>query len=106
MKCCKHVLFIGLFDKDTKKQEIGTLTARDLVINILLQNDVGGGTICDARGFYKHEDGTRVVEPSLKVEIDGEIQEKTIKTIIADIKFALNQECVNYNKIYCDQAFI
>ena len=49
----KFTLYLGLNDKDTKRQEISTLEAYKVVSN-LLAKDFGGGTIFEAQGIYKH----------------------------------------------------
>ena len=56
-------------------------------------NDVDGFTILEANGYYVHDDKSITIEKSLKIEflfIDIEI----IKSIVKDIKKALNQESV------------
>lgn len=58
------VLFnIGLFDKDTKKQELKD----EEVFNILA--NYFDCTITKCIGVYTHQDGTKIIEPSLKVEV-------------------------------------
>ena len=88
----KFTLYVGLNDKDTKMQEIGTLAAYKVAMNIINQF-CDGGTISDAQGFYKHDDGTVVIENSLRIELLF-VEMETVKSIINDIKTAFNQEAV------------
>lgn len=89
----KHVLYVGLFDKVTKNQKIGTLAARDIIENILIDAGLDGGTISEAVGIYKHDDGSIIHEPSIRVEVLF-ASEKQIKVICKAIKIALNQESI------------
>lgn len=89
----KITLYIGLFDKESKMQEVKTLDAYKIVAN-LLNLDC---TITEGRGVYTHEDGTIVFEPSLVVEIldfDNSITRESLVAKVATIKRALNQESV------------
>ena len=53
----KYQLYLGLNDKDTKLQKIDTIEAYKMVENILLNNEITGYTIYQARGVFKHENG-------------------------------------------------
>ena len=88
----KFTLYLGLNDKDSKQQQISTLEAYKVVSNILA-NDFGGGTIFEAQGIYKHEDGTVVVETTLRIEIlFAELP--AIKNHVATLKKVFNQESI------------
>lgn len=88
----KFTLYLGLNDKDTKTQQISTLEAYKVVTNILA-NDFDGGTIFEAQGIYKHEDGTIVVETTLRIEIlFAELPQ--IKELVATLKKIFNQESI------------
>lgn len=88
----KTTLYIGLNDKDTKAQKIDTLEAVKIVTNIIT-DQADGGTIYNATGIYKHDDGTIVIENTLRVElIDAE--PRAIARIIDTVKAALNQESI------------
>jgi len=56
-------LYIGLNDRETKKQKIKT---KDAEMHIFRKHDA---TIFRCKGRYTHDDGTITVENSLKVEI-------------------------------------
>ena len=64
----KYTLYIGLNDKDTKRQEISTIEAYKLVAREACRL-VDGATIFEATGYYRHEDGTIVIEQSLRCEV-------------------------------------
>lgn len=86
----KTTIYVGLFDKDTKKQEITTLDAYKVATNIFVET-TGGATITEGRGVYTHDDGTIVIEPTLVCVVYGDNEEQ-IEKAAAMIKTALNQE--------------
>ena len=88
----KVTLYIGLNDKDTKRQEISTIEAYKIVQNIVMSM-ADGCTIYEADGVYRHNDGTITIEKSLKVELFG-LFEGVVMSIIALLKKALNQESI------------
>lgn len=88
----KFTLYLGLNDKDTKRQEISTLEAYKVVSNILAK-DFGGGTIFEAQGIYKHDDGQVVFEKTLRIEIlFAELPQ--IKILVELLKKMFNQESI------------
>ena len=102
MKIKRQTLFIGLNDKDLKKQVISKNRAKKVIMSI-----VGDCTITDALGKYTHEDGQIVTEKSYKVELlifDGE-QDNTIE-YCQQIKKALNQESVAVVTDYVDSILV
>jgi hypothetical protein len=88
----KHTLYLGLNDKDTKTQLINTIEAYKIVSNILAA-DFGGGTIFEAQGIYKHDDGTIVFEKTLRIEILF-AETPQIKTLVNTLKKVFNQESI------------
>ena len=93
----EHILTVGLFDQTSKRQEISTIDAFKIITNIFL----GAGlcaTIHECQGIYLHDDGSVVVEPSLRVECANCTREQ--------IKTALNQESIMYKVVESDIAFI
>ena len=88
----KITLYVGLNDKDTKQQKITTLDAFKMLSNLCLVY-TEGATIYDARGIYKHDDGTIIAENTLRIEIFDPI-EQNIMPLIKTIKKALNQESI------------
>jgi len=92
----KTTLTIGLFDKDTEKQEINTPGAIDIISNTLLNKfDIFAFTMTECKGVYKMQStGNIVFEPSIKVEIATDEPIDTLPAIVADIKTLLNQESV------------
>lgn len=92
----KYQLYIGLFDRETKAQEINTLDAYKVVGHVINRPC----TITQGQGVYDHDDGTRVYEPSLIVEIvdfDKSVTRGWLIDKIETIKKALNQESVVLN---------
>lgn len=88
----KFTLYLGLNDKDTKVQQISTLEAYKIVSN-LISADFGGGTIFEAKGIYKHEDGTIVTETTLRIELLF-AEELQVKELVCTLKKLFNQESV------------
>ena len=93
MSNTKYSLYVGLNDKDTKQQEIMTLSAYKMISNIIASNEVTGFTIYEANGYYVHDDKSISIEKSLKIEIMF-IDLEVVQNIIKDIKKALNQESI------------
>lgn len=92
----KFTLYLGLNDKDTKVQEISTLEAYKIVKNLIAAK-FDGGTIYEALGIYKHDDGTIVNEKSLRIELlfaeDAQVHE-----FVNLLKSMFNQESVAVEK--------
>lgn len=88
----KYTLYLGLNDKDTKTQKIGTIEAYKICNNILM-NYTDGATIFEANGLYKHDDGTIVVEKTLRIELLF-VDENTIAKIVKQLKEVFNQESI------------
>ena len=74
MKMYEHFLTVGLFDKDSERQEIKTETAKDLISEILINDfNIYAFTMIDAVGVYKmNSTGAIVKEPSIRIEIAAE----------------------------------
>lgn len=89
----KHTLYIGLNDKDTKQQKIATVEAYKILYNMLRAAGYEGATISEATGFYTHDNGTIVIEKSLRVEVLYANDKKT-DDLIQQLKIVLNQESI------------
>lgn len=100
----KVILFVGLFDKDSKAQEISTLDAYKIASN-LLTDIIGFGTITEAVGIYTHDDGTIVNEPTLRIEVSG-IELEPMKRLAIALKQAFNQESVGFEIVKSDFSFV
>lgn len=100
----KIIVFLGLFDKDSKTQEISTLDAYKIASN-LLTDIIGFGTITEAHGIYTHEDGTVVDEPTLRIEVSN-IETEPMKRLAIALKQAFNQESVAFEVVNTDFNFI
>lgn len=100
----KIILFIGLFDKDSKAQEISTLDAYKIASNLLC-DIIGFGTITEACGVYTHDSGEIVQEPTLRIEVSG-IDIESMKRLAIALKQALNQESIGFEVIHSDFNFV
>ena len=99
----KFTVCIGLFDKDTKKQEINILDAFKVASNIFAQT-TGGATITEGRGVYTHQDGSIVIEPTLVSTIYGSTFEQ-IKKAADILKAIFNQESVAIEETESNSIF-
>ena len=88
----KYNLYVGLNDKDTKKQEVATEQAKDIVNKVC-----GDCSIQEIVGYYTHENGEQVKENTLKVELLFK-NESDVKLYCQDLKRYLNQESIAVNK--------
>lgn len=88
----KHILYIGLNDKDSKQQEISTLDAYKIIFNAV-KKYYDGATITESRGFYTHESGAVTFENSLICSILFADDDKT-RQLAEDLKILLNQESI------------
>jgi hypothetical protein len=88
----KHILYIGLNDKESKQQEISTLDAYKIIFNAV-KKYYDGATITESRGFYTHESGTVTFENSLVCSILFAEDDKT-RQLAEDLKNLLNQESI------------
>ena len=88
----KFTLYLGLNDKDSKQQEVSTLEAYKIVSN-LISADFDGGTIFEAKGIYKHEDGTIVTETTLRIELLFAEQQQ-VRALCSTLKKMFNQESI------------
>lgn len=88
----KYTIYMGLFDKDSKRQEYDTITAYKMVQQRATQL-FDGATISEAKGIYKHDNGEVVVEPTIRIELMFADLE-TVKTFCDNLKGMFNQESV------------
>jgi hypothetical protein len=88
----KHILYIGLNDKESKQQEISTLDAYKIIFNAV-KKYYDGATITESRGFYTHESGAVTFENSLVCSILFAEDNKT-RQLAEDLKNLLNQESI------------
>lgn len=91
----KNQFTIGLFDKDTEKQEINTPEAKNLIAEILIEKfGIFAFTMIECSGVYRMASSGRIVfEPSIRVEIASD-DEIAADDIIEELKDALNQESI------------
>ena len=90
----KFTLLIGLNDKDTKTQIVSLRKAKQVVINTC-----GDCTISKAVGHYTHEDGSKVNENTLRVELLFKADNEVL-SICKKLKKELNQESIALSYTY------
>lgn len=96
----KYNIYIGMFDKDTKQQEISSQEFFNTVRKIMRLYNIDNYTIYKCKGHYKHEDGKIVCEPSINVEYISkyDLYNNYFIGLINNIKTLLNQESVLITK--------
>ena len=85
----KYNIYIGMFDKDTKQQEISSQDYFNKIRQVLRLNKIDNYTIYKAKGHYRSELQI-VCEPTLVVEFIDKIINKMRDEFI----LTLNQEDV------------
>lgn len=100
----KYTMCIGLNDQDTKRQEIQTVDAYKIVMNIFAST-TGGATVYEGQGCYTHDDGTIVIEKSLIAFIFTD-DDAAIRQAAEMVKAALNQESVAVEVAEVNSMFI
>lgn len=109
MKMNEHFLTVGLFDKDSEKQEVTTEAAKDFIAETLIEKfGVFAFTMIDAYGVYKMQGtGAIVKEPSIRIEIaaEADLTRETVYRIIKELKNGLNQESVMYKMVESEIDF-
>ena len=88
----KFTLYVGLNDKDSKLQKIDTVTAYKMVEEIITKK-TDGYTISEAKGYYRHEDGTITIENTLRIEMLF-VNKMLVKEFVETLKAMLNQEAI------------
>ena len=100
----KIILFMGLFDKDSKAQEISTLDAYKITSNLLCEY-IGFGTITEACGVYTHENGEIVQEPTLRIEV-SDVDLESMKKLAIALKTTFNQESIGFEVVETNFSFV
>lgn len=90
-------LYIGLNDKDSKKQEITTAQAKQKIIDIVIEYFTGF-SLETIDGVYEHDDGTVVIENTVVITICTDDDLLGIGNMIEELKQELNQETVMIEK--------
>lgn len=109
MKMYEHFLTVGLFDKDSEKQETTTEAAKDFIAETLIDKfGVFAFTMIDCNGVYKMQSTSAIVkEPSIRIEIaaEADLTRETVYRIIKALKDGLNQESIMYKMVESEIEF-
>ena len=98
-------LTLGLFDKDTKVQEIPMDTAYSMIDNILLKFGLENYTTIECRGHWTMNDGHRVSEPSIRIEI-ADSHAIPVYNLCKALARSFNQEAVMAEYVDSNVDFI
>ena len=85
----KYVIYLGLNDKITKKQEIATPAAIEKAARYFKDC-----TITETTGYYTHDSGDIVTEKTLKIEKIDFGGVFNVEKAAADLKTMFNQESI------------
>ena len=101
----KYELSIGLNDAESKVQEIATEDAVK-IISLVCFKKAGGVTIIpNCTGIYRHEDGTKIIENTIRCEFYDAPREIVIE-IAKILCKELNQESIAFSESIIDGDFI
>lgn len=100
----KYTLYVGLFDKDSKAQEISTLDAFKIAANLFAEI-TGGATITEGTGVYTHDDGTVVIEPTLVCVVFGAERQQILEASEM-LKMLFNQAEIAMESVESNSCFI
>lgn len=92
----KYLLYIGINDKDTYKQEISTEEARNIVNSICAKYS-GGYTVSDAKGGWVDETATLTQENTF-VYVLYDVTEEQLVSIMDEVLMKLNQSSILVEK--------
>lgn len=93
--------FLWLNDQTTKQQEINTVNAYKIAMN-MIGSYFGGWTIEEWKGFFKHEDWSIVIENTLIITTATDLD---YKDFVKDLKRTFNQESIMIQEINCNTLF-
>lgn len=92
----EHIITIGMFDQDSKRQEITKADYLRIIEDEICKRDFCATIFTEGIwGIYRHEDGTVVKEPSIRIEIAG-VERRDIIPMIRVFRERFNQESILY----------
>lgn len=97
----KLTFYVGLNDQTTKQQIIDADDAVNMVYDVF-----DAATVTKCKGLYKHADGTRVMENTIKIEVldfDGDIDAAAKARQLAQM---FNQESIAVERYDVDSQLI
>jgi hypothetical protein len=98
----KHIITIGLNDKDAEMQIFSNDTAIEMIADTMINNHgVYAFTMNECEGVYKMDSTGHIIrEKSIRIEIADDADSKIDYIgIICDLKVRLNQESIMYELI-------
>lgn len=105
----KITLYMGLNDKDTKVQKFTKIESFKLMQNILRIKGIDA-TISESTGLYHHDDGTLVIEESLRIEIlffeKSKENAERVLDLVKTLKDTFNQESIAMQKEYIESQLV
>ena len=99
----ENIITIGMFDQVSKRQELTKADYLKVIEDEICKRDFCATILTEGIwGIYRHEDGTVVKEPSIRVEICGKTRREVLP-MIRVFREKFNQESILYR--YTEQAF-
>ena len=99
----KITFFLGLNDRETRKQIITTAAAIKIVMNLIYKL-VGGASVSKCFGVYTHENGEKIKEMTIKIEI-LDYDENAVKMLFKELQTTFNQESILIQKEVINAVF-
>ena len=89
----KYNIYIGMFDKDTKQQELPNTEFLNIVRKVMRLNKINNYTIFKGKGHYMSESQV-ITEPSIMIEIVDYIDycKRFTDTLKYQLRTELNQQ--------------
>lgn len=105
----KATLFVGLLDGQAKNQILKSAEAMDLAQDASLYY-FSGATFSLCTGTYEHEDGTKIIEETIKIELfnmgDQMGFTDQVNRFCVALKGIFNQECIGLEMAEVDFKYV
>ena len=100
----ENIITIGMFDQDSKRQELTKSDYLNVIESEICKRGFCATILTDGIwGIYRHDDGTVVKEPSIRVELCG-LTRREVLPMIRVFREKFNQESILY-RFTPDQIF-
>ena len=97
----KYVMLIGTADKDLKYQTIPTEQFKETINRVCGDCSIFEGIT----GYYSHEDGTKVKEDTLRVELLFK-DDAEVRLMAQELKKELNQESIVLERLMTNSMLV
>lgn len=89
----RYDIYLGCNNKyDNSNENLSTFTTK--IVETILSNYEMGFSITKQLGGYIHQDGTYILEDSIKISVIGDIESHIVDEFISDLKKFFEQETI------------